>query len=274
MMLSRPGREGRTCSERGVLKTLSLPKRCNSPAVHLNTPPKLTSSPKTNALSRLQAVSQVDNKLEMRNKSSTTLYFLLFSKVIARASLTAVQRLIREVSDSSEPAAAVVDNPLKIKLQLCLLSALRPREQCNIISNRRRKVQSHCKPALARACSLIWDVGRARCSTASWYAGPHRCNCAAVDVDTDAVHHCLVKRGTIKCQGLWVLSQGSIQSACNISWSNQKSSMPGVLKQRRGPTLHRQLPGLGPVPAKHRGFRGAMSRSDRGGSEENSNTRL
>ena len=39
-----------TCSERGVLNTLSLPKRCNRPAVHLNTPPKLTSSPNTSAL--------------------------------------------------------------------------------------------------------------------------------------------------------------------------------------------------------------------------------
>ena len=161
MNLSRSGRESRTCSERGVLKTLSLPKRCNRPAVHLKTPPKLTSSPKTSALSRLQAVSQVDNKFETTNKSSTTLYFLLFSRVIARASLTAVQRLIRDVSDFSELAAAAVDNPLKIKLQLCLLSALRPREHRDIISNKRQMILSHCKPALASACFLIWNIGRA-----------------------------------------------------------------------------------------------------------------
>ena len=186
----------------------------------------------------------------LTNKSSTTLYFLLFSKVIARASLTAVQRLIRDVSDFSELAAAAVDNPLKIKLQLCLLSALRPREHRDIISNRRWMILSHCKPALASACFLIWDIERARGSTASWSAGPRQHNCAAIDVATDAVHQCLMESGTIKCQGLCILSQGSIQSACNlckhISWSNQKSSMPGVLKQRGGPTLHRQLPGPGP----------------------------
>ena len=187
----------------------------------------------------------------MTNKSSTTLYFLLFSKVIARASLTAVQRLIRDVSDFSELAAATVDKPLKIKLQLCLLSALRPRKHLDIISNRIRIILSHFMPALASACFLIWEIERARDSTASLSADPRQYICAASDVDTDAVdtdavHQFVMDRDTIKCQGLWVLSQGSIQSACDISWSNQKSSMPGVLKQRGGPTLHRQLPRPGP----------------------------
>ncbi len=191
----------------------------------------------------------------MTNKSSTTLYFLLFSKVIARASLTAVQRFIRDVSDFSELAAAAVDNPLKIKLQLCLLSALRPREHRDIISNRRRMILSHCKPALASACFLIWDLGRARGSTASWSAGPRQYSCAAIDVDTNAVHQCLMECGTIKCQGLWVLSQGSIQSACNVckTFLGQTKS-PGVLKQRGGPTLHRQLPGPGPCCLRNTRF--------------------
>ena len=163
----------------------------------------------------------------MTNKSSTTLYFLLFSKVIARASLTAVQRFIRDVSDFSELAAAAVDNPLKIKLQLCLLSALRPREHRDIISNRRRMILSHCKPALASACFLIWDLGRARGSTASWSAGPRQYSCAAIDVDTNAVHQCLMECGTIKCQGfVGIVARQhtvSLQRLQDISWSNQKS---------------------------------------------------
>lgn len=40
-----------TCSQRGVLKTLLLPNLSASPVVQRKTPPKLTSSPKTNALS-------------------------------------------------------------------------------------------------------------------------------------------------------------------------------------------------------------------------------
>lgn len=52
-----------TCSDRGVLKTLSLPKRCNSPAVHLKTPPKLTSSPNTRALWSIQ--TSANNKHNM-----------------------------------------------------------------------------------------------------------------------------------------------------------------------------------------------------------------
>ena len=216
MNLSRSGRESRTCSERGVLKTLSLPKRCNRSAVHLNTPPKLTSSPKTSALSWLQAVSQVDNKFETSNKSSTTLYFLLFSRVIARASLTAVQRLIRDVSDFSELAAAAVDNPLKIKLQLCLLSALRPREHRDIISNKRQMILSHCKPALASACFLNLEYRTCKQVSLDRSAGPRQHSCAVIDVDTDAVRQCLMARGAIKCQGFRELSQGSIQSAWNV----------------------------------------------------------
>lgn len=38
------------CSDNGVLKTLSTPYFYNNPLVHLNTPPNLTSSPKTFAL--------------------------------------------------------------------------------------------------------------------------------------------------------------------------------------------------------------------------------
>ena len=39
-----------TCSDKGVLNTLSLPNRSNKPTVHLKTPPNLTSSPKQRAL--------------------------------------------------------------------------------------------------------------------------------------------------------------------------------------------------------------------------------
>lgn len=42
------------CSDRGVLKTLSMPKRSYSPEVHLNTPPYFTSSPKTFVLNQLR----------------------------------------------------------------------------------------------------------------------------------------------------------------------------------------------------------------------------
>jgi hypothetical protein len=51
-------------SESGVLNTLSVPYFSLSPIVHLNTPPNLTSSPKTtedesdfNAMSRLSAMA-------------------------------------------------------------------------------------------------------------------------------------------------------------------------------------------------------------------------
>jgi len=137
MKLSRLGREIRTCSERGVedpflAKAL---QQASCASEH---------SAKTDIFSEDQCPMVIPScctrqqvTASAAHKSSTTLYLLLFSKAIARASLTAVQRLMRDVSGFSELEAAAVESPRKIKLQLCLLSALRPREHCGIISSRR-----------------------------------------------------------------------------------------------------------------------------------------
>lgn len=48
----------RTCSDRGVLKTRSLPYRSCKPTVHLKTPPNATSSPNKQALQRLKKLQE------------------------------------------------------------------------------------------------------------------------------------------------------------------------------------------------------------------------
>ena len=60
-----------TCSDKGVLNTRSRPKRSCRPIVHLNTPPKLTSSPKQRAL------QDSDHALSSREDKSVTQQFVL-----------------------------------------------------------------------------------------------------------------------------------------------------------------------------------------------------
>ena len=118
-----------TCSDSGVLNTLSFPKRCNKPAVQRKTPPKLTSSPNTRDLQRIGLQCC---KHHWPCTDASLLHLLLLSNAICSASFTAVHKLMREVSELSV-LAALVARLLRACRTLCILNCDRARPVKSIV---------------------------------------------------------------------------------------------------------------------------------------------
>ena len=65
-----------TCSQRGVLNTLSVPYFSFSPKLHLKTPPNLTSSPKSTALEEINT-SYLNHKMILFSIPINITFYLL-----------------------------------------------------------------------------------------------------------------------------------------------------------------------------------------------------
>jgi hypothetical protein len=76
-----------TCSDKGVLKTLSVPYFSFNPMEHLKTPPNLTSSPKTTHLNNKKNHRKLNIYIYilMPFKYYFEIYFGSFSKAISKA---------------------------------------------------------------------------------------------------------------------------------------------------------------------------------------------
>jgi hypothetical protein len=82
-----------TCSQRGVLNTLSVPYFSFSPKLHLKTPPNLTSSPKSTALEEINT-SYLNHKMILFSIPMNITFYLLQARCLKHCWLTKIDSYV------------------------------------------------------------------------------------------------------------------------------------------------------------------------------------